>query len=129
MSLGLPRRYLALAVLVIGVLFVFPFYGGDFRMNQLGLFLCFVMFALSLDLIWGFTGILSLGNAIYFGGGAYFIGLALKLQYAATHATRYGEGAIPDFMTWNGLTEIPRWMRPLRNVWFAAPAGVLATGF
>src|SRR5437588_684766 len=32
-------------------------------------------------------------------------------------------------MTWNGLTEIPGWMRPLQNVWFAAPIGVLAMGF
>src|SRR5437899_3163250 len=62
MSIGLPRRYLALAVLVIGVLFFFPFYAGDFRMNQLGLFLCFVIFALSLDLIWGFNGITDYGS-------------------------------------------------------------------
>jgi urea transport system permease protein len=126
---GLSRTQLIIALAVIGGFFFFPLYAGAFRTDQLGLFLCYVMFALSLDLIWGFTGILSLGNAIYFGGGAYFIGLALKLQYAATHATRYGEGAIPDFMTWNGLTEVPRWMRPLQNVWFAAPAGVLAMGF
>ncbi len=127
MSIGLPRRYLALAVLVIGVLFFFPFYAGDFRMNQLGLFLCFVIFALSLDLIWGFTGILSLGNAVYFGGGAYFVALSLKLKYAATNPARYGSG-IPDFMEWNGLTAVPGWMRPLESIWFAAPAGVLAMG-
>src|SRR5207244_13205710 len=104
MSIGLPRRYLALAVLVIGVLFFFPYYVDDFRMNQLGLFLCFVIFALSLDLIWGFTGILSLGNAVYFGGGAYFIALSLKLKDAATHPARSGNG-MPDFMQWNVLPE------------------------
>src|SRR5438128_12212543 len=127
MSIGLPRRYLGLAGLVIGVLFFFPFYACDFRMNQLGLFLCFVIFALSLDLIWAFAGILSLGNAVYFGGGAYFVALSLKLKYAGPHPARYGSG-IPDFMEWNGLTAVPGWMRPLENIWFAAPAGILAMG-
>src|SRR2546426_2278827 len=127
MGIGLPRKYLLLAAVVVGVLFFFPYYVDDFRMNQLGLFLCFVMFALSLDLIWGFTGILSLGNAVYFGGGAYFVAMSLKLKYAATNPARYGSG-IPDFMEWNGLTEVPLWMRPLESIWFAAPAGVLAMG-
>src|SRR6266446_2784530 len=127
MGIGLPRRYLFLGLAVMAGLFSFQYYAGDFRMNQLGLFLCFVMFALSLDLIWGFTGILSLGNAVYFGGGAYFVAMSLKLKYAATNPARYGSG-IPDFMEWNGLTEVPVWMRPLENIWFAAPAGVLAMG-
>jgi len=127
MGIGLSRRYLAVGLVVIAVLFCFPYYAGDFRMNQLGLFLCFVMFALSLDLIWGFTGILSLGNAVYFGGGAYFVAMSLKLKYAATNPARYGSG-IPDFMEWNGLTAVPVWMRPLESIWFAAPAGVLAMG-
>src|SRR6266849_4823412 len=127
MGIGLPRRYLFLGFAVIALLFFFPYYAGDFRMNQLGLFLCFVMFALSLDLIWGFTGILSLGNAVYFGGGAYFVAMSLKLKYAATNPARYGSG-IPDFMEWNGLTEVPLWMRPLESIWFAAPAGALAMG-
>src|SRR5260370_7160980 len=127
MGIGLPRRYLFLGLAVLAVLFFFPYYAGDFRMNQLGLFLCFVMFAISLDLIWGCTGILSLGNAVYFGGGAYFGAMSLKLKYAATNPARYGSG-IPDFMEWNGLTAVPLWMRPLENIWFAAPAGVLAVG-
>src|SRR5882724_122734 len=127
MGIGLSRRYLVVGLVVIAVLFCFPYYAGDFRMNQLGLFLCFVMFALSLDLIWGFTGILSLGNAVYFGLGAYFVAMSLKLKYAATNPARYGSG-IPDFMEWNGLTAVPVWMRPLENIWFAAPAGVLAMG-
>jgi urea transport system permease protein len=127
MGTGLPRKHLGIAVLLIAVLFLFPYYAGTFRTDQLALFLCFVIFALSLDLIWGFTGILSLGNAVYFGGGAYFVALSLKLKYAATNPARYGSG-IPDFMEWNGLTAVPGWMKPLENIWFAAPAGVLAMG-
>ena len=50
----------------------------------LGKFLCFAIFALSIDLIWGFTGILSLGQAVYFGIGAYFVALSLKINYASS---------------------------------------------
>ena len=75
-------------------------------MSLLGKFLCYSIFALSVDLIWGFAGILSLGQAVYFGIGAYFVALSLKINYALIHPTRYG-GRIPDFMEWNGLTELP----------------------
>ena len=51
-------------------------------LSLLGKFLCFAIFALSIDLIWGFTGILSLGQAVYFGIGAYFVALSLKINYA-----------------------------------------------
>ena len=50
----------------------------------------FAIFALSIDLIWGFAGILSLGQAVYFGIGAYFVALSLKINYAIEHPTRYG---------------------------------------
>ena len=75
----------------------------------LGKFLCFAIFALSIDLIWGFAGILSLGQAVYFGIGAYFVALSLKINYAIEHPTRYGS-KFPDFMEWNGLTELPAFM-------------------
>ena len=85
------------------------------RASLLGKFLCYAIFALSIDLIWGFAGILSLGQAVYFGIGAYFVALSLKINYALEHPTRYG-GRIPDFMEWNGLTEIPTFMEPLTSL-------------
>ena len=90
---------------VIAVIGTYPYYGSNaYVLSLLGKFLCFAIFALSIDLIWGFTGILSLGQAVYFGIGAYFVALSLKINYAMTHPTRYG-GNFPDFMEWNGLTE------------------------
>src|SRR5262245_47599301 len=83
-------------------------------LSLLGKFLCFAIFALSIDLIWGFTGILSLGQAVYFGIGAYFVALSLKINYALEHPTRYGN-KFPDFMEWNGLTELPSFMVPLTS--------------
>lgn len=61
--------------------------------------MCFAMVAIGLDLIWGYTGILSLGHGLYFALGAYGMGMYLKLQ-----AT---DGKITDFMQVGGLTELP----------------------
>lgn len=105
----------AAVVLLIGT---YPLYGDEYVISLLGMFLCFSIFALSIDLIWGFTGILSLGQAVYFGISAYFVALSLKIRYALDHPTRYG-GTIPDFMEWNGLTELPGFMEPLLSLWFA----------
>lgn len=114
-------------VLGIGVVFAigtYPIYGQAYVTSLLGKFLCYAIFALSLDLIWGFTGILSLGQAVYFGIGAYFVALSLKINYAAVHPTRYG-GTIPDFMEWNGLTEVPGFMEPLTSVPFAVACALI----
>jgi urea transport system permease protein len=106
----------ALTVVAIGA---YPAYGSNpYVLSLLGKFLCYAIFALSIDLIWGFTGILSLGQAVYFGIGAYFVALSLKINYALVNPTRYG-GKIPDFMEWNGLTELPAFLTPLINTPFA----------
>jgi urea transport system permease protein len=98
---------------VIVLIGAYPYYGSSaYVLSLLGKFLCFAIFALSIDLIWGFAGILSLGQAVYFGIGAYVVALSLKLNYALDHPTRYG-GKIPDFMEWNSLTAVPDWMMPL----------------
>lgn len=107
----------ALVVAVIGSL---PYLLGDgsYILLLAGKFLCFAIFALSIDLIWGFTGILSLGQAVYFGIGAYLVALSLKINYAMDHPTRYGH-KFPDFMEWNGLTALPNVMEPLISTPFA----------
>ena len=50
-------------------------------------------------MIWGYTGILSLGHGVYFGLGAYCMAMYLKLQADG--------GGLPDFMTWSGVTKLP----------------------
>ncbi len=52
----------------------------DFRLTQLGKFLTFAMIAIGLDLIWGYGGMLSLGQGLFFGLGAYGFAMYLKLQ-------------------------------------------------
>lgn len=116
-----PFIPLWMGVLLIGVvtaIALYPLFGKAYVVSLLGKFMCYAIFALSVDLIWGFAGILSLGQAVYFGIGAYFVALSLKINYALDHPTRYG-GTIPDFMEWNGLTELPRFMEPLISLPFA----------
>src|SRR3954465_10894273 len=110
----LPIWALLLGAIVVLLIGTFPYAAGNdsYVLSLLGKFLCYAIFALSIDLIWGFTGILSLGQAVYFGISAYIVALSLKINYALTHPTRYG-GKIPDFMEWNGLTELPHFMTPL----------------
>lgn len=77
MRAALGRQPVLLALVILLVL-AFPTVGGAYRTNQVGKFMAFAILALSLDLVWGYTGILSLGQAAFFGLGAYITGLALK---------------------------------------------------
>lgn len=94
-----------------GLLALAPLFLGDFRLSLLGQFLALSIVALGIDLIWGYTGILSLGHAVYFGLGAYCTAMFLKLEAV--------KGAMPDFMDWNGLTALPSWWKPFGNGVFA----------
>ena len=65
--------------LVVAALLLAPMLLSDFRLGLLGRFLAYAILALGLDLIWGYTGILSLGHGVYFGLGAYCAAMYLKL--------------------------------------------------
>jgi urea transport system permease protein len=88
-----------------------PMFLGDFRLSLLGQFLAYGIVAIGIDLIWGYTGILSLGHAVYFGLGAYCMAMFLKLEAV--------KGTLPDFMDWNGLTALPGWWKPFASGPFA----------
>ncbi|MFQ5713901.1 MAG: urea ABC transporter permease subunit UrtC [Candidatus Scalinduaceae bacterium] len=103
----------------------------EFRINLLGKFLAFAILAMGLNLAWGYTGILSLGQGVYFGLGGYCMAMYLLLKVGV--AGHY-ESALPDFMVWNGLTELPWFWKPFNYAWVALPCVILvpmllATGF
>ncbi|HEY0827031.1 MAG TPA: urea ABC transporter permease subunit UrtC, partial [Bacilli bacterium] len=85
-------------IFIIFILFA-PMLLSDFRLSLLGKFLTYAIIAIGLDLIWGFTGILSLGHGVFFGLGAYCMAMHLKL--VASH------GELPDFMSWSGVEKLP----------------------
>ncbi|NIO11809.1 MAG: hypothetical protein GTO40_28810, partial [Deltaproteobacteria bacterium] len=92
-------------LVVIPVLNVLPAEGSwlhvsDFSLNRFGKFLAFAILALGLDLIWGYCGVLSLGQGVFFGFGAYCMGMYLALQIGKESV--YGSD-LPDFMVWNQI--------------------------
>jgi urea transport system permease protein len=85
---------------------------SDFRLNQFGKFLCFAILALGLDLIWGYCGVLSMGQGVFFGFGAYCMGMYLALQIGKESV--YGSD-LPDFMVWTQVKELPFFWYPFKS--------------
>ncbi|MBH0200121.1 MAG: urea ABC transporter permease subunit UrtC [Nitrospira sp.] len=87
---------------------------SDFRLNQFGKFLCFAILALGLDLTWGYCGVLSMGQGVFFGFGAYCMGMYLALQIGKESV--YGS-ELPDFMVWTQVKELPFFWYPFKSFW------------
>ncbi len=85
---------------------------SDLTLNLLGRYLCFAIAALGIDLIWGFTGILSLCQAAFFAMGGYGLGMHMLLETGTEGV--YGI-AIPDFMVWNQVEKLPLFWQPFHN--------------
>lgn len=114
-------------LVILPVLNVLPaeeswFHVSDFTLNRFGKFLAFAILALGLDLIWGYTGILSLGQGVFFGIGAYCIGMHLMLTIGSESV--YGS-ALPDFMVWNQVKELPFFWSPFYSFLAAVGLGIL----
>jgi urea transport system permease protein len=110
-------------LLVMPVLNVLPpedswLHLSDFSLNRFGKFLAFAILALGLDLIWGYTGILSLGQGVFFGLGAYCMGMHMMLTIGKESV--YGSD-LPDFMVWNQVKELPFFWKPF----YSFPAAVI----
>lgn len=105
---------LILAFVLLLLIPVLNFTGimSDLSLNLLGRYLCFAMVAIGIDLIWGYTGILSLCQALFFCLGGYCIGMHMLLK-TGTQGT-YGS-ALPDFMVWTGVTSLPWFWRPFSS--------------
>ncbi|MET0363466.1 MAG: urea ABC transporter permease subunit UrtC [Sphingobium sp.] len=79
-----------------------PWLLSPYDLNLLARFLALSLTAMGLVLLWGEGGVLSLGQGVFFGLGGYALAMHLKL-------VGLGEGEIPDFMVWTGLTALPWW--------------------
>jgi urea transport system permease protein len=113
------RKSLLLEVAIVAIvalllLFVMPLMltglGQAVRVNQLGRFLALAILALGIDLIWGYTGLLSLGHGIFFALGGYALAMYLQLQLPP--------GQIPDFFKLYGLNELPGFWQPFYSLPF-----------
>lgn len=101
-------NHLCFTVIVV-VLAASPFLVRSTSMVQfLGKCMCYSIVAIALDLIWGYTGMLSLGHGIYFCLGGYAMAMYLRL--------RDNGGALTDFMQTGGLTELPFFWKPFLHL-------------
>ena len=99
-----------------------PLHVSNFTLNLFGKFLTYAILALGLDLLWGYTGVLSLGHGVFFGLGAYAMGMHLMLEIGAQGVY---QSALPDFMVWNRLTALPAFWKPFYSSTFTVIAVVL----
>ena len=111
---------LSLGLITVLLLFVLPLlnalpaqgsslYLPDFYLNLFGKFLAYAILALGIDLIWGYTGILSLGQGVFFGLGAYVMGMHLMLAIGKQSVY---QSTLPDFMVWNQVKALPLFWKP-----------------
>ncbi len=98
---------------------------SDFSINLYGKYLTYAVLAISVDLLWGYTGLLSLGQCLFFSIGGYALGMYLMLMIG-----KLGQyhSDLPDFMVFLGYPRLPWHWAPFKHFWFAAIAVVAVPG-
>lgn len=106
-------------ILATIILVVFPLFLDLFRLNLVGKYLTYAFCAVSLVLLWGYGGTLSLGQGIFFGLGGYAMAMFLKLEASSPENTAIQTTpGIPDFMDWNQITALPWFWEPFHSLTF-----------
>ena len=87
-----------------------------------GRYFCFIIAAIGIDLIWGYTGVMSMCHALFFCLGAYAVGMFMTLENLPV-----GE-VVPDFMKWSGVDTLPLFWIPFKTMPGAIIGGIVAAG-
>jgi urea transport system permease protein len=125
-----PLRGLVL-VLFLGSLYLPLLFVADDRywLPLFARYMAIALFALSVDIIWGYTGLLSLGQGLFFGIGAYATAYSLVLQGAAMNRGKplevLPDMALTEFMIFGRLPAVPGWMAPFIHIWFALAVAII----
>ncbi len=122
-------KLFAVPILAV-LLLIMPLFISEFRLNLLAKFLCFAFPAAGIVLIWGYGGILSLGQGMFFGLGSYMMAMYLKLESTTSDSSaqalsEFFGSNLPDFMVWNSVETLPWWWEPFHHAWFALPAIII----
>ena len=109
-----------------------PFHVSIYLVTLFGKYLCYALLALSVGLVWGYVGILSLGHGAFFALGGYAMGMYLMRQIGPRGV--YGHPELPDFMVFLNWGELPWFWHGFDQFWFAvimivAVPGLLAFVF
>lgn len=92
--------------IAVAVALLAPLFLSTYNLSILGRFVALSMLGIGIALIWGHTGILSLGQGVFFGLGGYALAMHLKMV---------ADQGMPDFMLWNGVETLPWWWEPFRS--------------
>ncbi|MDR3402717.1 MAG: urea ABC transporter permease subunit UrtC [Chthoniobacter sp.] len=104
---------------------------GDYQINLWGKYLCYGLLAISVDLLWGYTGLLSLGQALFYSLGGYMLGMNLMLMIGKDgqyYKSGNNPNLLPDFMVFLGHTFLPSFWRPFYSFPFAVVMVVAIPG-
>lgn len=102
------------------------FHVSTYTITLLGKYLCFALLALSVDVIWGYSGVLSLGHGAFFALGGYGMGMYLMRQIGDRGV--YGNPDLPDFMVFLNWDSLPWYWQGMDQFWFAMLMAVLVPG-
>jgi urea transport system permease protein len=103
-----------------------PLHPSTFIMSLTGKYLSYAILALSVDLVWGFAGILSLGHAAFFALGGYAMGMYLMRQIGGRGV--YGNAVLPDFMVFLNYKSLPWYWHGFDMGGFAILMAILVPG-
>lgn len=112
------KRYQLGSMLLLALLLavVLPLSLDIFRLNLVGKYLTYAFVAVGLVMVWGYGGVLSLGQGVFFGLGGYAMAMFLKLEASDPETTKIqSTPGIPDFMDWNQITELPLMWLPFKS--------------
>ena len=134
---GIDRRgyiflgVLGAAILLVPLLNLVPEPGSalhipTYAVSLTGKYLCYALLALSVDLVWGYCGILSLGHGAFFAIGGYAMGMYLMRQIGSRGV--YGNPDLPDFMVFLNWKELPWFWHGFDMFWFAMVMVILVPG-
>ena len=118
-SLFKRNEIIGLLLVAALLLVALPLLFDVFRLNLFGKYLTYAFVALGLVLCWGYGGVLSLGQGVFFGLGGYCMAMFLKLEASTPEATKIqSTPGIPDFMDWNQIIALPFWWQPFYSFTF-----------
>jgi urea transport system permease protein len=110
-------------VLLVLLAVVMPLSLDIFRLNLVGKYLTYAFVSIGLVMLWGYGGVLSLGQGVFFGLGGYAMAMFLKLEASDPVSTKIqSTPGIPDFMDWNQITALPTFWIPFESLSFSLVA-------
>ena len=136
-ALGQDKTCTTVLIVLAAVTFIIPFcnlvfpadsplHFSAYTVSVLGKYLTFALLGLSLDLVWGYCGILALGHGAFFALGGYAMGMYLMRQIGTRGV--YGDPLLPDFMVFLNWKELPWYWLGFDHFGFALLMVLLAPG-